>query len=225
MIEFNSASTFIANVKAALLFASTDPARSHMNVVRIETWGGAARVIATNGHALWISEIACRGGEACNLSIVREDIERVAKNLSKKGGHILLHRGETSGLWTVGQDDLRFSVKEESAAFPPYAQIIPVERNPKKTSSAVAVSAEYLANACQAFSLVASCEKIKKDRLLTGIELQFGGAEDQIVMLSEQAPKALLVLMPRRIRELGNTQLAAKYASTSDSLDQRLTTP
>lgn len=211
MIEFNNASTFIANIKAALLFASTDPARFHMNVVRIEACAGSARIVATNGHALWISEITC-AVEACNLSIVREDIERAAKNLSKKGGRILVHRGETPGFWTVGQDDRRFSVKEESAAFPPYAQIIPVERNHKKTSSAIAVSAEYMANACQAFSLVASCEKSKRDRLLTGIELQFGGAEDQIVMLSKEAPRSLLVLMPRRIRELGDTQLAAKYA-------------
>jgi hypothetical protein len=207
-ITFVDPSVLIANLKAALLAASTDKARENFHVVRIVasvTDGEEVRFIGTNGHWLWANTVTAPDvlvDGVNEISISVQDVKLILKGLKKKGGAV---RVDLCALGKVVQDgDTVHTFAPVDARFPPYHQIIPAIAGTKRVP--ILADASYVAAICEAFCLVSSGRT-------TGVAFDAGTSnetQDQITATSKDAPNALAILMPRNDSYGFETQ-RAKY--------------
>lgn len=219
---FANAFDFINNLKAASRAMCPDPVRAGLHCVRIEIGNGLARFVATNGHWLWVNEVACREVEGVDekglellrlgdrmtravLHIVPSDVKDLLRKIdkSKRVGSMPLTL-DTEARQVVQLGTTISFAAEPSITFPPYEQIIPgaiVAKGP-------AVSADflYIGQIVEAFDDVVEPEKAG-----AGIVIENGGSHDRDpLIVTSKRSSALAILMPR-IDEHSGANVLARY--------------
>lgn len=216
MIATFKTAGFVANMKAALLAVSQDPAREHQQCIRIELAQGVARFVATNGHWLWLNDAhffevtgvdsngkKLFGASSAVVHISRPDATRILRELEK---------GKKAATWDVELDtdgkirqigrEITFTPAE--VRFSPYQQIIP-SHVPDKPRAHQSFDPHYIAAISEAFALVSSSPNV------CGIEIRPAGGElDQAVVTSDTST-ALVVLMPRRANKVDVNGTLGRY--------------
>lgn len=211
-----AADRMVANLKAVALFASKDQTRAHINSVRFEVFDGALRLIATDGHCLWANDafvVEAPSKWADAFCVLLGDVERTIKTLSAKGLNV--------EVWSDGkavefrQGGAIVSSRIADVRFPPFEQVIP-DALPADTKRGLTnLDAAFLDNARKAFTLLSKVE----GKRAVGLTLHAGeGSLDPCLIVDEDNPSALLVVMPRRVRDFRAAgDLARRYKRSRGS--------
>lgn len=157
-----------AMIERTLYAASSDETRYNLNGVYLERLaekGGAARMVATDGHRLALIDRAVEGGlEGLQRGIIlpRKGLQELKRLLDEAAGEgaengLQVAFRENSGLFLVGETLLVMRLIE--GAFPDYRAVIP-----KGTDGGARVDREAFARALRRVSIV-SAEKTRGVRL------------------------------------------------------------
>lgn len=190
----------LSHLKAALIFASKDATRTHLHAVRVEVLAAprVARMVATDGHRLWMSDAFVTSDVPGVTLLDRLDVATIVKTIDRKGVDVefaIAIDGNVRNVHVTQGARTIAIVPESAATFPPYQQIIP-QAETSRASARVApcLDSKYLSDACEAFVLIASTRG-----KAPGVYVVPGEGElDPICVASTDAPQALAIVMPRR---------------------------
>lgn len=200
-------------VRAAMLFASTDTTRPHLNAVRFEAWETTLRLISTDGHTLWCCEVAAVSHDAPGPMAAwglplddAEDLARYLKQLDSDDVEVRIAADMCSvngSIWGTKSRD-----------FPQYlAMLAGHSLTPDKAVPEFA--AGYVARACEAFALYSkghapevpttgskSDKEVARDARRHAADPPVtwltGGELDPALFYSPKFPAAFALVMPRR---------------------------
>lgn len=126
IVTFKDPAVLRDNLRAALEAVGTDPIKSQ---VLVEV-GPVARIVATDGHILWLNELACecpagpKGPIGGAFALHAKDVELFSKYLkgTKRPVTITIepdtqHAGDGSSVYAFN--------KEPLPLFPPYREVLP----------------------------------------------------------------------------------------------------
>lgn len=200
-----------AHLKAALPWISEDFTRKDMCRLRIEAEGRHARLVATNGHALWVSRV-----ELCEeiaapfvVHLYRNGVELLIKELRfVEGWHrVDVHAERVK----VGENEVvGAGFFTPDAAFPPWRQVLPATGIDGRVGC---LAANYVADAAASFTEVLKqiqrhqlsglSAKERRDstwRVLPGLFLSATGSHEYdpvYVHCPKISTTALLLIMPQ----------------------------
>lgn len=152
-VEFHSVDPALLRemIDRTLFSVSNDETRFHLNGVLLESDGGTARMVSTDGHRLSKVERVLKGGPVLSAGII----------IPKKGvveiKRILDSGADTSSLAVkspyifVRADDMTLAVKLIESQFPPYEQVIP-----QKHTKEVVIDRQMLLSALKRAQLMSS---------------------------------------------------------------------
>jgi DNA polymerase III sliding clamp (beta) subunit (PCNA family) len=209
------ARVLVSNLKAALLAASTDETREHLNSVLVEFHAptgscklGKARFVATNGHWIWFHEVNADVTRDATMLLSCDDVKRLIKWIAiPKGRRATEVEVElsTNGLVRQGPMELRIVPRSDECRFPPYHQILPSLVNVTERAC-TSVDGAYLSVVAQAFALVTLSKKA------TPVTLYPGSSElDPVIVTSDYVPDGLAIVMPMRVDRLNPGPLLERY--------------
>lgn len=208
------ASELAGALKAAAMFACTDATRQHIHCIHIEAVGSALRLVATDGHTLWVCEVPAEDGAAdpapahqapWNLRL--EDVDPILRALKAAVVEVdvLLPKHEIAG--TVYP-----SACEDYA---PYLAVLmnSVMLPPGKVHPEFA--ADYVKRCCEALAAYGKGfapevpktgtkhekEMARAEResfISPPISWRISGELDPMIVFSPKFPAAFAVVMPRR---------------------------
>jgi hypothetical protein len=207
-------------LRAARLFASEDETRPHLNCVRLEEVESALRLVATDGHTLWCSEIpavsASAPGAAWNVP--HADTKKIVADAAvyRYADIVLdLERRTINGGETH---------KQACEHFSPYQGVLPPVLPEAGGGRAIPdLDASYVTRTCEAFrhygaglappTLDRGTKAQKKESrdarrwyLSPSVTWRSFGDLEPVVFYSPKFPAAFAIVMPRRA--LGGESIA-----------------
>lgn len=235
IITFRDPVQLVANLEAALLAAGIDTERPTAQV-RLEVrkgLPGVARFVATDGHWMWINEIAT--GDAEEDALLHFTVES-AKSIVR-----MVDTSKKAQSWaveidthekTVQQLSTKMIYEESKIVFPPYQQVIPDVDGLKKAHFPT-IDAQLLNRISQAFVLaagVASGKAAREKRDANSVALSiytrpdvkhsWGMSPEPVIITGSTlraTAHAMAVVMPMRDAPTGSPQqLIAKYAAKGE---------
>lgn len=221
IVTFKDPAIFVGNLKAALLAASEDFMRP-MCCVRLEIRPASARFVATDGHWLWVNEIACEAEGEATVLFELDDARQIAK---------MVDDSKKASTWSVELDTEARTVKQLSSTsgyrvcdrvFPPYAQVLPAKVGGERIIASF--DARLMSRVVAAFTFACGKPSVVKG-VVPAVPLQFHTTEPTkrpkmkeypepiVITGGAKAPiaQALAIVMPWCDDTGGPGALLAKY--------------
>ncbi len=207
--------TFLDRLKVALLAASTDETRKHLNGVLLSLTKDGVSIAATDGHCMFVVElrdVLQRGGTGSVLISV-EDATRIVRLATKPTKQLPL-RLELTGDQvhvSIPKAGLSAQFRAVDAVFPPVHAVLPTELN--EEDDPPLIDASLHARVAKAFALLS-------DQRATGLRFIATSVmpkDAPVVVVSESVPELFVLAMPVRFDALPEPNLDRIRALVADT--------
>lgn len=221
LICFPDPALFVGTLKACLLAVGRDPARLTSRI-RLEVKDRVARFVATDGHWLFVNELAIDDTfSGTTLHVSPETVENWVRmlNVSKKASTWTVEIDTDEN--TISQRGTRQIFEPGDDLFPPYSQIVPDFENYRELGSP-ALDARILERVMKAFIETRAEKKgpvaiqfwMRPDSKGYGHNKDTTYPEPVIVTASTgpALDRAMAIVMPMRASVVHAEQLTKHYA-------------